>query len=156
DSKQASAKVPTAGPSLASLTVSPTTVLGGVGVTGTATLTQGAPAGGAIVNLSSNSTSAVVPQTLSIPAGANLATFTITTSSVTSLTTVTLSGSYGGATKTATLTIQPPSNIPPTVSITSPSNNATFNAPATITIDATAGDSDGTVSQVDFYANGTL
>ena len=44
----------------------------------------------------------------------------------------------------------------PTVSITSPANGAEFNAPATITINATASDSDGTVSKVDFYKGSTL
>jgi regulation of enolase protein 1 (concanavalin A-like superfamily) len=46
-------------------------------------------------------------------------------------------------------------NIPPTVNITSPSNGATFTAPANITINASATDSDGTVSRVDFY-NGSI
>jgi hypothetical protein len=48
----------------------------------------------------------------------------------------------------------PPDNSPPSVSITSPSNGATFTAPATITIDATAADADGTVQKVEFFANG--
>jgi hypothetical protein len=47
-------------------------------------------------------------------------------------------------------------NQPPTVSITSPANGATFSAPATISIAANASDSDGTVTKVDFYANSTL
>ena len=50
----------------------------------------------------------------------------------------------------------PPVNIAPTVSITSPANNASFNAPATITITANAADVDGTVSKVDFYNGTTL
>ncbi len=47
-------------------------------------------------------------------------------------------------------------NIAPTVSITSPANNATFTAPASVTINATAADSDGTVSKVEFYNGATL
>src|SRR6476646_1088904 len=47
-------------------------------------------------------------------------------------------------------------NTPPTVSITSPANGATFAPPANITINANAYDSDGTVSKVDFYQGSTL
>src|SRR6185369_14784387 len=47
-------------------------------------------------------------------------------------------------------------NNPPTVSITSPANGATFTSPANITINANASDSDGTVSKVDFYQGTTL
>jgi len=47
-------------------------------------------------------------------------------------------------------------NAAPSVSITSPANNASFNAPASITITANATDSDGTISQVELYANATL
>ncbi len=47
-------------------------------------------------------------------------------------------------------------NTPPTVSLSSPTENTTFTAPASITITAAAADSDGTVRQVDFYANGSL
>jgi endoglucanase len=43
-----------------------------------------------------------------------------------------------------------PGNQLPRVSITSPSPGATFNAPATITVNATATDPDGTVARVDF------
>ena len=47
-------------------------------------------------------------------------------------------------------------NPPPTVSITSPTNNASFTAPANITINATAADANGTVSSVAFYNGTTL
>jgi len=43
----------------------------------------------------------------------------------------------------------------PTVSVTSPAANSAFSAPATVTVTANAQDSDGTVAQVDFFANGT-
>jgi endo-1,3(4)-beta-glucanase len=47
------------------------------------------------------------------------------------------------------------SNIPPTVSITSPANGASFTAPANITINASASDADGTVSKVEFFNGAT-
>lgn len=46
-------------------------------------------------------------------------------------------------------------NAPPTVSITSPANNASFTFPASITINATAADANGTVSRVEFYSGNT-
>jgi Calcineurin-like phosphoesterase/Bacterial Ig domain/Purple acid Phosphatase, N-terminal domain len=46
-------------------------------------------------------------------------------------------------------------NDPPVVSITNPIEGATFQAPASITVTASASDTDGTVQQVDFYANET-
>src|SRR5204862_484060 len=47
-------------------------------------------------------------------------------------------------------------NQAPTVSLTAPANGATFTAPATITVSATAADADGTVAKVDFFAGTTL
>ncbi|MBL9182606.1 MAG: lamin tail domain-containing protein [Verrucomicrobiaceae bacterium] len=47
------------------------------------------------------------------------------------------------------------SNDPPTVAITAPANNATFNAPAAFTIHATASDPDGTISKVEFFSGAT-
>lgn len=47
-------------------------------------------------------------------------------------------------------------NVPPTVSLTAPANNATFAAPATIAISAAASDTDGTVTNVAFYQGSTL
>ncbi|MBX9852226.1 MAG: cellulase family glycosylhydrolase [Cytophagaceae bacterium] len=50
----------------------------------------------------------------------------------------------------------PPTNKIPTASITSPANGASFTAPATIAINASASDADGTISKVDFYNGTTL
>jgi putative adhesin/Big-like domain-containing protein/glucodextranase-like protein len=49
-----------------------------------------------------------------------------------------------------------PPNSPPAVAITSPANGASFLAPATINVAATASDSDGTVSKVEFFRDGAL
>ena len=62
-----------------------------------------------------------------------------------------------GGTKTSSvvaITVDAP-NGKPTVSITSPANGATFTAPANITINASASDSDGTVSKVEFFRGNT-
>jgi hypothetical protein len=48
------------------------------------------------------------------------------------------------------------SNVPPAVSITAPIGGASFTAPASIVIDALASDPDGSVTQVAFYADGSL
>jgi photosystem II stability/assembly factor-like uncharacterized protein len=48
-----------------------------------------------------------------------------------------------------------PINSSPIVSITNPSNGQTFNAPATVAINATATDSDGTITKVEFYNGST-
>ncbi len=45
-------------------------------------------------------------------------------------------------------------NIPPSVALTSPFNGAAFPVGAAVALEATATDTDGAVSQVDFYANG--
>jgi RHS repeat-associated protein len=47
-------------------------------------------------------------------------------------------------------------NVAPTISLASPANNATFTAPASITLTAEAADSDGTIARVDFYDGMTL
>ncbi|MEK6281680.1 MAG: Ig-like domain-containing protein [Acidobacteriota bacterium] len=57
------------------------------------------------------------------------------------------------ATKTSTpITVRV--NAAPTVGIVAPSNGAQFTAPANITLTANAADIDGSVSKVDFFANG--
>jgi Glycosyl hydrolase family 48/Bacterial Ig domain len=65
----------------------------------------------------------------------------------------------GGATTISTavsLTVTGPVNTPPTVSITAPANNASFAAPANITITANAADANGTVTNVQFFNGTTL
>ena len=47
------------------------------------------------------------------------------------------------------------SNLPPAVSITSPPDNATFSAPASVSILAEASDADGSVTRVEFFQGST-
>jgi hypothetical protein len=94
-------------PTLASLSVSPGTVVGGTNVTGTVTLSAPAPAGGALVTLrSSKPAIATPPSSVPIPAGTTSATFPITTVKPGKNTTVTLTASYAGSSQTAALTVK--------------------------------------------------
>ena len=96
-------------PSLASLLLNPTTVTGGGTSTATVTLSLAAPAGGAVVTLaSSNVNVATVPASITIPAGVATGTFTISTKLVAAATPVTIAATYNGASKTATLNVNPP------------------------------------------------
>ncbi len=64
-----------------------------------------------------------------------------------------------GVTRTSSpvsVTVSGVTNQPPIVSLTSPAASSTFTAPATITFAATASDSDGTVTRVDFYRGSIL
>lgn len=47
-------------------------------------------------------------------------------------------------------------NASPSVTLSAPANGSTFTAPATIGLSATAGDTDGSVTRVDFVANGQV
>jgi regulation of enolase protein 1 (concanavalin A-like superfamily) len=64
----------------------------------------------------------------------------------------------GGSTTSVPVTIDVSTtpNQNPTVGLSSPSNGASFSAPATIAIAASAADPDGTVARVEFYFGSTL
>lgn len=62
----------------------------------------------------------------------------------------------GASTTSAAVGVTVSTNTPPTVSITAPANGATFTAPASFTITATAADSNGTIARVEFYNGTTL
>jgi len=92
---------------LTSLTLNPTSVVGGsANSTGTVTLNGYAPTGGTVVALSSSNTSAAtVPASVTIPANATSAIFTVTTLSVNSATSAVITATFDGGSKTATLTV---------------------------------------------------
>ncbi|HKV62972.1 MAG TPA: N,N-dimethylformamidase beta subunit family domain-containing protein [Candidatus Acidoferrum sp.] len=103
---------PAPAPTLTSLTLNPTSVVGGLqSSTGTVTLSGPAPSVGAQVTLSSASTAAAsVPSTVTVAAGASSATFPVSTSAAASSTTVTISATYSGVTRSALLTVNPQPN----------------------------------------------
>lgn len=94
-------------PYISSLSVSPASVQGGASIQGTVSLHAAAPAGGAVISLSSGSPLASVPATMTIPAGQTSGSFTITTSPVNTNTVVTITAGYGGASQSTTITLTP-------------------------------------------------
>jgi hypothetical protein len=50
------------------------------------------------------------------------------------------------------VTVTGNANVPPTISLTNPTNNSVFASPAEIVLQADAADSDGTISKVEFYS----
>lgn len=94
------------GPVLASLGLSTSRVIGGTPVTGTVTLSAAAPAGGAVVALSSSNTTLVtVPASVTVAAGNTSAAFTASTRSTRLNKNVTLSASWQGKTVTSVLAV---------------------------------------------------
>ena len=105
---------PTAGPaSLTAVSANPASVTGGQSATGTATLSGPAPAGGAVVSLASANPAASVPSSVTVPAAASSANFTINTSMVASTTVGNITATYAGASKSATLTVTAPAPTAP-------------------------------------------
>jgi hypothetical protein len=99
-------------PTLASLTLNPSSVIGGPLVgssTGTVTLSGPAPSGGAQVTLSSsNNGVASVPSSVTVPAGSTKASFIVNTSIVLFSANATITASYNGTTKQANLAVNAP------------------------------------------------
>ena len=97
----------TAPAALASITLSASSVVGANPVVGTATLTGVAPAGGAMVSLSGGDPLVGFPTTVTVPAGSTSMNFTIETRAVAGTLSATISGTYGGTSKSATLSVVP-------------------------------------------------
>jgi hypothetical protein len=135
---QAASPTPTT-TSLSSVSVSPTSVVGGTAAQGTITLTGGAPSGGAVVTLSSANTSVVsVPASITVVAGASSVTFGVNTSAVAANSSVSITATYGGVSRTTTLTVTPASTGSlPAPSLISPAADARFSPGTSITFDWT-------------------
>lgn len=95
-------------PAIQQLYLTPTTVVGGCGVsTGKVLLTGSAPPGGAVVPLSNTNPSAVVPSSVTVPAGAMSRTFTIPTQPRISSVNGNVTASFGGLSQALRLTVRP-------------------------------------------------
>jgi hypothetical protein len=122
---------------LASVALAPNVVGGGGTSSGTVTLTGPAAAALTVTLTSASPAVAPVPASVTVAAGAKTAKFSITTKPVTANTPVTISATYGGVTKSATLTINAASlasvalNPSTTKGRSAVTGTVTFTAPVT-------------------------
>jgi hypothetical protein len=116
------------------VTVSPTDLVGGsANATGTVKLTRAATEAFTVTLLSSDTSAATVPESVTVNAGSQTASFTITTKPVSASTSVTITGSANDASKTATLTVNP-SPIPGVAAVSVDPTRVAAGQPATGTV----------------------
>jgi len=121
------------------MVLNPASVPGGTSSTATVSLAgnEVAPPGGLLLSLGSNNINAQVPATVTIPAGLNSTTFTITTSRVaTDVIAVITAGNSSGSSVSRNLTVQAPSLSSVTVAPTNPVGGS--NSTGTVTISSPA------------------
>ena len=95
-------------PLLSGVSVNPTSVTGGSSAIGTVTLSTGAPSGGAVVALSTPLPGvAVLPASVSVPAGATSASFPISTAAVAETFSVNIFADLAGTGRQALLMVTP-------------------------------------------------
>jgi uncharacterized repeat protein (TIGR03803 family) len=91
---------------VSSVALNPASVSAGSNFNGTVSLNKAAPSGGALITLSSsNTTLATVPSSVSVQAGKTSATFSGRTQKSGTSSSAVISAAFGGATKSATLTV---------------------------------------------------
>jgi hypothetical protein len=108
-------------PSVSMVQIYPTKIVGGQSPMGVLHLTKPAPAGGAVVTLSAKDgrgftqtiVPLAVPETVTVPAGAISANFTINTSPVTIPTPVNIYGTIAGIGAWGGISVDPPASVKP-------------------------------------------
>lgn len=108
---------------LSSVSVAPTTIVGGNEVIGTVTLIGPAPIGGFPVSLSDNGASVSVPTEVIVPEGQSSAQFAVVTQEVTADLSVIITAANSGTSRTATLSVRRPMLKSITVPSDAPKNS---------------------------------
>jgi hypothetical protein len=122
-------------PSLKSITLTPASISGGAQGGAIVMLNGQAPAGGAVVNLSSDSPSAMPPALATIPAGSYSVTVPIPTNAVAANTLVNIAATWNGASVQSPLTITPQGQ-PASISLSPASVSGISSTFATVTMAA--------------------
>ena len=137
NSGQASVQFNVLPPSLKSISMNAPTISGGAQVGAIAMLNGQAPAGGAVVDFSSDSPSAMPPALATIPAGSSSVSISIPTNQVSANTLANISATWNGASAQSPLTITPQGQ-PASIVLGPASVSGTAGTFATVTIAAPA------------------
>jgi hypothetical protein len=121
------------------VTWSTSPVTGGTSTTGTLIISGPAPAGGSTVSLASSSLSALVASSVTIPAGAMTATFTVTTNVVSNDTSAVISATVYGTKLKSTLSILGPKVSSVTLAAASIASTTTTTGTVTLSTNAPVG-----------------
>jgi hypothetical protein len=135
NSGQASVQFNVLPPSLKSITMNAGTISGGAQVGAIAMLNGQAPAGGAVVDFSSDSPSAMPPALATIPAGNSSVSISIPTNQVTANTLANISASWNGASVQSPLMITPQGQ-PASIALSPASVTGSAGSFATVTMAA--------------------
>jgi hypothetical protein len=107
--------------------------VGGTTITGTIKLTGKAPVGGCVVNVTNGLAGIIAPSTVTVDAGLDTATFSVTLPVVAANTVVPWKASLNGAFKTFTMTIKPASMLAVSFSPVSAAGGAPMTGKVTLT-----------------------
>ena len=97
---------------MASLACSPSSISPGASTACTVILTGAAPAGGAVVALTSNNSALAVPSSLTVPAGSTSTTFAANAGTVAATQTAAVTASLGGSSLTNSIVLNPAGGPP--------------------------------------------
>lgn len=130
------------------LTLNPTSVVGGSAVAGLVTLPSPAPAGGTVVTLSSSNSGVANPavSSITVPAGSTSRSFTVNTSTVSASTSVNITATINGIARSQALTVQPASGLRLTLSISPDRVDGGVETRATVTLSAPAPSGGATIT----------
>ncbi len=122
-------------PSLKSISINPSTISGGAQISAIAMLNGQAPAGGAVVDFSSDSPSAMPPALATVPAGSSSVSISIPTNQVAANTLANISATWNGVSVQSPLTITPQGQ-PASISLSPASVSGIGSTFATVTMAA--------------------
>jgi uncharacterized protein (TIGR03437 family) len=119
---------------ISGLSCTPVSLASGQAATCTVTLTKGAPTGGAAVKVSDDNANLTVPNSITISAGATTGSFTAAAGTIATDQTAVISVSYGGVSKTSSISLTSPAALISALSCTPVSLASGQAATCTVTL----------------------